>query len=94
MYLPPPHPLCTAMPTGPIAPTDLETERLVLRRVRRADLDRYCKTILDDAAVMKRLPGTRAIPLEKAKPGAWSFLHDHWEYHGFGPWLVFAKPSG
>jgi [ribosomal protein S5]-alanine N-acetyltransferase len=78
----------------PTAPIDLETERLVLRRLTLADLDLYCTTILGDAAVMRMLPGTKAIPLESARPRAWSFLCEHWDQHGFGPWLVFAKQSG
>lgn len=64
-----------------------------MRRLTPADLDAYCSTILGDPAVMKMLPGAEAMALEAARPRAWALMHDHWEQHGFGPWLLFERHS-
>ena len=66
----------------------VETERLRLRRCVEDDLDVYCRRIYADADVMRTLPGGQPVPLDEARPRARNYLIDHWERHGFGPWLV------
>jgi ribosomal-protein-alanine N-acetyltransferase len=72
----------------------LDTERLTLRRPRPDDLDQYCARIYGDPAVMRMLPGGRPLPLPEARVRAQTNLLEHWERHGFGPWLVIERASG
>ena len=70
--------------------TGIETDRLLLRRWREADLDPYTR-ICADPEVMRYMggPRTRGRCEEQI---AW-FLQ-HWEERGFGHWAVEEKATG
>lgn len=69
----------------------VETARLILRRLVPADLDDYYRRVFADAEVMRTLPP--AAPLARAEFDARAprMMIDHWEQHGFGPWVVVHK---
>jgi RimJ/RimL family protein N-acetyltransferase len=69
----------------------LETERLVLRMFRDADLDSYAE-MCGDAEVMKYLGGSTMTRSE-----AWrnmAMVVGHWQLRGFGLWAVEERASG
>lgn len=70
----------------------LETERLLLRPFREADLDDYAR-ICADAEVMRHIGEGR--PLTRAE--AWrqmAFFLGHWQLRGYGLWAAELKASG
>ncbi len=69
----------------------VETKRLVLRKADASDLELYCRRIYADPRVMGTLPGRRVLPLADALPRARANLIEHWDQHGFGPWLVSSR---
>jgi RimJ/RimL family protein N-acetyltransferase len=71
----------------------LETERLILRHFRPADIDAYAD-LCADPEVMKFLNAT-GTPISRAD--AWrqmSMYLGHWELRGFGTWAVEERASG
>ena len=71
----------------------LETERLVLRPFREADLDAYAD-LCADPMVMKFLNAAGA-PISRAD--AWrqmAMYLGHWELRGFGTWAVVERVTG
>lgn len=70
----------------------IETERLLLRMIRSADLDDL-EALFVDPHVMKYVgsgkPGDRA----EAERALHSIIK-HWETHGFGRWAVVDRHSG
>ena len=71
----------------------LETERLVLRPFREADLDAYAD-LCADPTVMKFLNAAGA-PISRAD--AWrqmAMYLGHWELRGFGTWAVAERATG
>ncbi len=70
----------------------METERLVLREWRSADLDAFA-AINGDPQVRRYMYPPRALtPLESA--GEIGALTDHWERIGFGHWAVEERATG
>jgi RimJ/RimL family protein N-acetyltransferase len=69
----------------------LETERLLLREWREADVDEYA-AICADPDVMRYLGGKPFTRLETWRHMA--FLIGHWHLRGFGHWAVEEKESG
>ena len=69
------------------------TDRLQLRKATDADLTDYCRRIYGDPDVMRMLPGRVPLSLEEARPRARMNLIEHWERHGFGPWLIVLPRS-
>ncbi len=70
--------------------TEIETDRLLLRRWRDEDLGSYAR-ICADPEVMRHLPATLSRE-ESAEQMAW-FVR-HWEERGFGLWAVEERASG
>lgn len=71
----------------------LETERLVLRPFRQADIDAYAE-LCADPMVMKFLNATGS-PISRAD--AWRQIAvylGHWELRGFGTWAVEERATG
>lgn len=70
----------------------IDTERLILRMFRDADLDDYAE-ICADPEVMRYLGEGR--PLSRAE--AWrqmAMIVGHWELRGYGIWAVEERESG
>jgi RimJ/RimL family protein N-acetyltransferase len=70
----------------------IDTERLILRMFRDADLDDYSE-ICADPEVMRYLGEGR--PLSRAE--AWrqmAMIVGHWELRGYGIWAVEERESG
>jgi [ribosomal protein S5]-alanine N-acetyltransferase len=68
----------------------VETERLVGERLREEHFD-YLRTQDSDRDVMATLGGVRS------ENETWEGLRgnlEHWERHGFGPWLFRARETG
>jgi ribosomal-protein-alanine N-acetyltransferase len=74
-------------------PDALLTERLVLRRYTREDLDAWHRQIFDDPEVMRYLPGGHPIPREQLE-GAHERGAKHWKDHGYGVWVVCDRATG
>ena len=70
--------------------TEIETDRLLLRRWREGDLDAYAR-ICADLEVMRYLPATLSRE-ESAEQITW--FERHWEERGFGLWAVEERASG
>ncbi len=71
----------------------LETERLILRPFREADLDAY-STMCADSEVMRFLSADGDL-LSRAE--AWrqiAMFLGHWELRGFGTWAVEERGTG
>lgn len=69
----------------------VETERLCLRRLRDTDRDAYYQCIYADPAVMKTLSAGKPIAREDFEARITALMIDHWQAHGFGPWVVEHK---
>src|SRR5262245_59849656 len=70
----------------------LETERLVLRQFREADLDAYAE-MCGDAEVMRHIG--LGQPLGRAD--AWrnlALMLGHWQLRGYGLWAVEERATG
>ncbi|MEM9010502.1 MAG: GNAT family N-acetyltransferase [Pseudomonadota bacterium] len=66
----------------------LETERLILRRPKPEDQERYIAFIMSDRA--------RFVGQETSRFAAWKCFAaeaGHWTLHGYGPWAVTLKGS-
>lgn len=72
----------------------IETERLYLRRLRETDRDAYYQGIYADPAVMKTLPAGQPISRRDFEVRVTALMIDHWQEHGFGPWVVEHKADG
>jgi RimJ/RimL family protein N-acetyltransferase len=70
--------------------TEIETDRLLLRRWREEDLDAYAR-ICSDSEVMRYMGGLRTRQ-GCQKQIAW--FVQHWEERGFGLWAVEDKATG
>jgi len=70
----------------------IETERLVLREWRPADVDEYAR-ICSDPEVMRFMWPARAARPEESAYGV-ELLREHWSRWGFGHWAVQEKESG
>lgn len=69
---------------------DLETARLHLRPLEPEDLDDYYARIFADPEVMRTLTG-QPIPRDGWDERVQKHFGEHWERHGFGPWIVVHK---
>lgn len=69
----------------------IETERLLMRRFEPADRDAYYRRIYGDPEVMRTLPSQRALSLDEFEARMPAVMVDHWETHGFGPFIVVHK---
>ena len=69
----------------------LETERLRLRRLEQTDLDVHYKRVFADPDVMRTLRGGVPLTRSEFEGRARKSFFDHWERHGFGPWVVERK---
>jgi RimJ/RimL family protein N-acetyltransferase len=70
----------------------LETERLILRQFREADLDAYAD-MCGDAEVMRYI--ATGQPLNRAD--SWrsmATMLGHWQLRGYGQWAVEERASG
>jgi RimJ/RimL family protein N-acetyltransferase len=61
----------------------LETERLLLRQFRLADVDDYQRQLFSDPDVMKTLPAAKPFSREQTETALNRRL-EHWKRHGFG----------
>jgi [ribosomal protein S5]-alanine N-acetyltransferase len=68
----------------------VETERLVGDRLREEHFA-YQRAMDSDRDVMATLGGVRSE--NETWEALWSGL-DHWEQHGFGPWVFHARATG
>jgi RimJ/RimL family protein N-acetyltransferase len=71
----------------------IETVRLLLRPLARADLKDYAQYIFADAAVMCYLPKRDLAPRERAERTI-AVFYDHWLQRGYGVWAVTDKITG
>jgi ribosomal-protein-alanine N-acetyltransferase len=69
----------------------LETERLYLRRFDDTDRDAYYQRIYADPEVMRTLPAGKPMAREDFEKRVDGLMVDHWQRHGFGPWVVVHK---
>ncbi len=70
----------------------LETERLLLRPFREADLDAYAR-ICADPEVMRHMGDGQPL----SRPDAWrqmAFFLGHWQLRGFGLWAAEHRATG
>jgi RimJ/RimL family protein N-acetyltransferase len=70
----------------------LETERLLLRPFREADLDAYARTCADPE-VMRYIGEGRTL----SRADAWrqmAFFLGHWQLRGYGTWAAELKETG
>lgn len=72
---------------------EIETERLLLRRIRRADLDQWTRLIFSDPKVMRYMPKRDMTPRDRANR-AFEFHNQTWSHNDYGGWLVTHKSSG
>jgi RimJ/RimL family protein N-acetyltransferase len=70
--------------------TEIETDRLLLRRWREEDLDAYTR-ICADPEVMRYMGGPR--PRQRCKEQIAWFVQ-HWGERGFGQWAVEERATG
>ncbi len=70
--------------------TEIETDRLLLRRWRKKDLDPYAR-LCADPEVMRYLPGT--LTREESARQIERFVY-HWERRGYGLWAAEEKAGG
>ena len=70
--------------------TEIETDRLLLRRWREEDLDAYTR-ICADPEVMRYMGGPRTR--RRCEEQIAGFVR-HWEERGFGQWAVEEKATG
>ena len=78
-----------------LAPQDISTERLLLRRFGPNDIDSYVE-IRSKPAVVEYLPGGRE-GAQEARQVTTELLvrfERQWSEHGFGPWALVKKASG
>ncbi|HEY7428693.1 MAG TPA: GNAT family N-acetyltransferase [Gemmataceae bacterium] len=69
---------------------EIQTPRLLLRRMRAEDLDDLTRMHLD-SRVMATMGGVRS----PAETKEWLDRQmNHWEQHGFGLWLAHDRPTG
>ena len=76
----------------PPADMTLQTERLILRLFREADLDAYAE-MSGDAEVMQHIGS--GLPMNRAE--AWrslALMLGHWQLRGYGLWAVEERASG
>lgn len=71
-------------------PDELQTDRLVLTRIRNEDFDDLCH-LHQNQQVMATLGGVRSPEMTAA---ILKRLVAHWAAHGFGLWLLRDKASG
>lgn len=72
--------------------SEIQTERLVLRRFRRDDFEAYA-AICADADVMRYLADGRPLSRDEA----WfqmAWIVGHWALRGYGPWALEERDSG
>jgi RimJ/RimL family protein N-acetyltransferase len=69
----------------------LETDRLILRLFREADLDSYAE-MCGDAEVMKYLGG--AVMTRSEAWRSMAMIVGHWQLRGFGLWAVEERDTG
>jgi RimJ/RimL family protein N-acetyltransferase len=76
----------------PLAATSLETERLLLRQFRDADIDAYA-AMLADPEVMRHIGEGKPL----TRDDAWrnmAMVAGHWSLRGYGMWAVEERSSG
>lgn len=76
--------------------TQIETERLVLRRFAGNDWEGLARLYADDIVMRHMLPG-RGLGRKAAEERAKSNIHnfnDHWDRRGYGVWAVADRTSG
>jgi len=72
---------------------ELETERLLLRRVTPDDLDEFGRRIFADPDVIRYLPRHDMTPRERAER-AQNIFDRNWSSRGYGGWLITDKLDG
>jgi len=72
---------------------EIETERLLLRRVTPADLDVWAERIFADPEVVRFMPKRDMTPLQRAKR-AFNNYNRLWEARGIGGWVITDKNAG
>jgi ribosomal-protein-alanine N-acetyltransferase len=72
--------------------TEITTNRLILRRFRKDDLDTYAK-IMGDREVGKWFPKGDGYTHEESEKSLDTILK-HWSKHGFGIWAIINKTNG
>lgn len=72
--------------------TEITTNRLILRRFRKDDLDTYAK-IMGDREVGKWFPRGDGYTPEESEKSLKAILK-HWGEHGFGIWAITDKANG
>jgi ribosomal-protein-alanine N-acetyltransferase len=68
---------------------EIRTERLILGRISSRDIEAV-SSLYTDPSVMATLGGTRTAAQTQA---AVLGLSEHWEQHGFGPWVAREAAS-
>ncbi|WP_298723830.1 GNAT family N-acetyltransferase [uncultured Ferrovibrio sp.] len=76
--------------------SEIETERLVLRRFAGGDWENLARLYADDTVMRHMLPGRgleRKAAAERAKSNIHNF-NDHWDRRGYGVWAVTDRATG
>lgn len=77
--------------SGPVIPV-VETERLILREWRPADVDEYARICAIPEVMRFMWPARPATPAESAYSAMQ--LQEHWLKWGFGHWAVEDRETG
>jgi RimJ/RimL family protein N-acetyltransferase len=72
---------------------EIETERLLLRKITPDDLDEFAHRIFADPEVIRYMPKRDLTPRERAER-ALNVSNQNWLAHGYGAWLVTDKVDG
>jgi [ribosomal protein S5]-alanine N-acetyltransferase len=74
--------------------TDMTTDRLT-RRAPEAGDERHYEALTSSAEVAEWLRPPPLDPFEPADAALWLQSDvEHWQAHGFGPWLLFDRAGG
>lgn len=73
--------------------TDVETERLILRRPTKADLHDWAALVFADSEVIRYMPKRDMTPLERAER-ALNNYNQLWSEHPVGGWVIINKDHG
>jgi RimJ/RimL family protein N-acetyltransferase len=85
----------TGHPQSALVPEQLETERLVLRRLRAEDRAAFLNIWADPDVWRAIGPGVTGAPLDTAyAQGRFEHHLGHWAQHGFGLWLAHVPRGG
>ena len=72
---------------------EIETDRLLMRRITLDDLDEFARRIFADPDVIRYMAKRDMTPQERAKR-VYTVSNQNWLTHGYGGWLITDKADG